>query len=105
VESVLEEIDLGVRESYSDVRELLLHFRTRTNTEDIEPALATTLAKVRAPKRHPTHLNMQGQGMPLHADLQIQVLHIVQEALVERAQARPGLAGVAGRAAATHLAL
>ena len=35
---LLEEIDVGVRESYGDVRELLLHFRTRTNTEDIERA-------------------------------------------------------------------
>jgi hypothetical protein len=36
---VLDEIDAGVRESYGDVRELLVHFRTRTNAEDIEPAL------------------------------------------------------------------
>jgi two-component system nitrate/nitrite sensor histidine kinase NarX len=28
---VLAEIDVGVRESYGDVRELLVHFRTRTN--------------------------------------------------------------------------
>src|SRR5665811_568060 len=40
MKQVLEEIDIGVRESYGDVRELLLHFRTRTNAEDIEPALA-----------------------------------------------------------------
>ena len=31
---VLAEIDTGVRESYADVRELLVHFRTRDNTED-----------------------------------------------------------------------
>lgn len=81
VAKILEEIDLGVRESYSDVRELLLHFRTRTNTEDIEPALATTLQKFEHQSGVPTHLTMQGQGMPLSPDLQIQVLHIVQEAL------------------------
>ncbi|MBK9442528.1 MAG: type IV pili methyl-accepting chemotaxis transducer N-terminal domain-containing protein [Comamonadaceae bacterium] len=81
VAKILEEIDLGVRESYSDVRELLLHFRTRTNTEDIEPALATTLQKFEHQSGIPTHLNIQGQGMPLSPDLQIQVLHIVQEAL------------------------
>jgi two-component system nitrate/nitrite sensor histidine kinase NarX len=45
MQSVLEEIDTGVRECYGDVRELLVHFRTRTNAEDIEPALATTLRK------------------------------------------------------------
>jgi len=81
VKQVLEEIDAGVRESYGDVRELLLHFRTRTNTEDIEPALATTLRKFEHQSGLKSTLSMQGQGMPLSPDLQIQVLHIVQEAL------------------------
>lgn len=81
IKQVLEEIDAGVRESYGDVRELLLHFRTRTNTEDIEPALATTLRKFEHQSGMKTSLTMQGQGMPLSPDLQIQVLHIVQEAL------------------------
>ena len=39
IQSVLDEIDVGVRESYADVRELLVHFRTRANSEQIEPAL------------------------------------------------------------------
>ena len=81
VQQVLEEIDLGVKESYSDVRELLLHFRTRTNAEDIEPALATTLRKFEHQSGVATSLSILGQGMPLSPDLQIQVLHIVQEAL------------------------
>lgn len=81
IKKVLEEIDTGVRESYGDVRELLLHFRTRTNTEDIEPALATTLRKFEHQSGLKASLTMQGQGMPLSPDLQIQVLHIVQEAL------------------------
>ncbi len=78
---VLEEIDAGVRESYGDVRELLMHFRTRTNTEDIETALLTTLHKFELQSGLKAHLQMQGQGLPLAPDLQIQVLHIVQEAL------------------------
>lgn len=81
IKQVLKEIDVGVRESYSDVRELLLHFRTRTNTEDIEPALATTLRKFEHQSGMKASLSMQGQGMPLSPDLQVQVLHIVQEAL------------------------
>jgi two-component system nitrate/nitrite sensor histidine kinase NarX len=81
IAKILEEIDAGVRESYSDVRELLLHFRTRTNTEDIEPALATTLQKFEHQSGIKTALTMQGQGLPLAPDVQIQVLHIVQEAL------------------------
>lgn len=81
IQQVLEEIDVGVRESHGDVRELLLHFRTRANTEDIEPALATTLRKFEHQSGLTTHLKIQGQGLPLSPDLQIQVLHIVQEAL------------------------
>lgn len=78
---VLGEIGLGVRESYGDVRELLLHFRTRANDEDIEPALLTTLRKFEHQTGVQATLRMQGHGMPLAPDIQIQVLHIVQEAL------------------------
>lgn len=81
MQSVLEEIDAGVRESYGDVRELLLHFRTRTNDEDIEPALVTTLLKFEHQAGVKTTLAISGQGIPLSPDIQIQVLHIVQEAL------------------------
>jgi two-component system nitrate/nitrite sensor histidine kinase NarX len=80
-QSVLREIDAGVRESYADVRELLVHFRTRANAEDIEPALQTTLRKFQQQTGIPATLNMQGNALPLAPDLQIQVLHILQEAL------------------------
>ena len=79
--AIIEEIDTGVRESYGDVRELLLHFRTRANAEDIEPALATTLRKFEHQSGIDATLTMSGQGLPLSPDRQIQVLHIVQEAL------------------------
>jgi two-component system nitrate/nitrite sensor histidine kinase NarX len=81
IQKVLNEIDTGVRESYGDVRELLIHFRTRANAEDIEPALATTLRKFEHQTGLKSALSITGQGMPLSPDLQIQVLHIVQEAL------------------------
>jgi two-component system nitrate/nitrite sensor histidine kinase NarX len=81
IADVLEEIDAGVRESYGDVRELLMHFRTRTNTENIEPALVTTLRKFEHQTGLKTTLKMTGHGMPLAPNVQIQVLHIVQEAL------------------------
>ena len=51
IERVLGELDAGVTESLSDVRELLVHFRTRTNAEDIEPGAAHHAAEVRAPDR------------------------------------------------------
>lgn len=78
---VLAEIDAGVRESYGDVRELLVHFRTRAHGEDIEPALQTTLRKFEHQSGLKATMRVQGQGMPLSPDLQIQVLHVVQEAL------------------------
>ena len=91
VQHVLGEIDVGVRESYGDVRELLMHFRTRANAEDIEPALMTTLRKFEHQTGLKTTLQMQGQGLPLAPDTQIQVLHIVQEALSNiRKHARAG---------------
>lgn len=81
VERTLAEVDAGVRESTADVRELLLHFRTRTNAEDITPALQTTLRKFEHQTGLATHLNVSGHGLPLAADVQVQVLHVVQEAL------------------------
>ena len=77
----LDELDAGVRESLSDVRELLVHFRTRTNTEDIVPALQLTLQKFEHQTGLETHLDIAGQGLPLPPDVQVQVLHVVQEAL------------------------
>lgn len=91
VERTLGELDTGVHESLSDVRELLLHFRTRTNAEDITPALQTTLRKFEHQTGLATHLAIEGEGLPLDADVQVQVLHVVQEALSnvrKHAQAR-----------------
>ena len=81
VQQVVGEIDAGVRECYGDVRELLLHFRTRSTGEDIGPALLTTLRKFEHQSGLPARLLMQGHGLPLSPEMQVQVLHIVQEAL------------------------
>ena len=91
VELTLGELDAGVHESLSEVRELLVHFRTRTNSEDIAPALQTTLQKFEHQTGLATHLSIEGDGLPLAADVQVQVLHVVQEALSnvrKHAQAR-----------------
>ena len=77
----IAELDAGVRESYADVRELLVHFRTRTNAEDIEPALVTTLSKFRHQTGLAAELEVEGHGVALDPDVQVQVLHVVQEAL------------------------
>lgn len=77
----LTELEVGVRECYADVRELLVHFRTRTQDENIEAALRSTLSKFEQQSGLRVELDMHGQGLPLDPDIQIQVLHIVQEAL------------------------
>jgi two-component system nitrate/nitrite sensor histidine kinase NarX len=81
VERTLDELDTGVRECMGDVRELLVHFRTRTNGEHIAPALRTTLQKFEHQTGLKTHLEIEGHGLPLDPDAQVQVLHVVQEAL------------------------
>lgn len=81
IASTLSEIDAGVRESYADVRELLLHFRTRSEHEDIEHALRSTLAKFQRQSGIETSISISGTALPLAPDLQVQVLHVVQEAL------------------------
>jgi two-component system nitrate/nitrite sensor histidine kinase NarX len=81
VERALGEIDTGVRECYANVRELLVHFRTRPGHEDIEHALRATLTKFERQSSLSTHLSILGDGLPLPPDQQVQVLHIVQEAL------------------------
>ena len=77
----LDELDAGLKESIGDVRELLVHFRTRTNTDDIEAALQETLQKFRHQTGLHTELTVNGTGLPLPSDVQVQVLHVVQEAL------------------------
>jgi two-component system nitrate/nitrite sensor histidine kinase NarX len=77
----LDDIEHGVRDSLADVRELLLHFRTRTRDQDIEPALRMTLHKFELQAGIEVRADIEADGGPLAADVQIQVLHIVQEAL------------------------
>jgi two-component system nitrate/nitrite sensor histidine kinase NarX len=81
VQSTLDELDAGLKESINDVRELLVHFRTRTNTGDIASALQETLQKFQHQTGLPARLQIEGEGLPLPADVQVQVLHVVQEAL------------------------
>lgn len=81
VSAIIEEIDTGVKESTNDVRELLVHFRTRTNSEDIEEAIEITLSKFEHQSGIHARLAVTGHGVPLHSDTQLQVLHVIQEAL------------------------
>jgi two-component system nitrate/nitrite sensor histidine kinase NarX len=82
VEEVLAGIREGVQESYDDVRELLTHFRTRVrHEEDIGVALRQMLTRFGTQAGLKTEFSDTGTGVPLHAESQLQVLHILQEAL------------------------
>lgn len=77
----VNELDAGVKEGLQDVRELLVHFRTRGHSDDIEQALRSTLNKFEHQSGLKAHLELSGHGVALHSDVQLQVLHVVQEAL------------------------
>lgn len=77
----LSHIREGVQESYDDVRELLVHFRTRVHQSDLEGAIRGTLEKFEGQTGIKATLNISGTGTPLDTSYEIQALHIVQEAL------------------------
>lgn len=81
VARLLDELALGLKESTADVRALLMHFRTRTDGDDLLPALQQTLQKFRLQSGVQAELEVDGHGAPLPADVQVQLLHVVQEAL------------------------
>lgn len=82
VTEVLGRIREGVQESYDDVRELLTHFRARVKQEeDIGVALRKMLTRFGVQSGLKTEFFDTGTGVPLHAENQLQVLHILQEAL------------------------
>lgn len=88
---LLDELGLGLRESSADVRALLMNFRTRTTGDDMLPALQQTMQKFRLQSGVTAELEVDGHGAPLPADVQVQLLHVVQEALSnvrKHAQAR-----------------
>jgi two-component system nitrate/nitrite sensor histidine kinase NarX len=77
----LARIREGIQVSYDDVRELLVHFRTRMAQADIESAIASTLERFEGQTGIRTTFIQSGAAMPLPPEEQIQVLHIIQECL------------------------
>ena len=78
---ILDEIQAGVQESYADVRELLVHFRTRVAEGDVEHGIRTLLARLEHQTGMRTEFRATGAAMPLAPDDQLQVMHILQEAV------------------------
>jgi two-component system, NarL family, nitrate/nitrite sensor histidine kinase NarX len=77
----LAQIREGIQASYDDVRELLVHFRTRFAQADIESAIASSLERFEGQTGIRAIFVQSGAAMPLSPEIQIQVLHIIQECL------------------------
>lgn len=71
----------GVQESYDDVRELLVHFRTRMHQSDLDSAIHAALEKFEGQTGIETEFEVVGSGVSLIPTDEIQVMHIVQESL------------------------
>lgn len=74
-------IHQGVQESYADVRELLQYFRARFDPLDLSAALHSALDKFTEQSGVPGEFRAHGVGAPFGAEIETQVLYIVQEAL------------------------
>lgn len=72
----------GVDESYQDVRELLVNFRTKLDQVDLPDAIEDTIQRFRRQTGIEIDLDMRYQsGRALSPEQQLQVLFIMQEAL------------------------
>ncbi len=81
VSTTVEMLRRGIQESYEDVRELLVHFRTRVEQQDLDAAIAAALRRLAEQTGIATDLDVQGDGAPLDPEAETQVLYIIQEAL------------------------
>jgi len=77
----MQMIKAGLRESYDDVRELLLNFRIKLETGDLNQALHHAAERFTRQTTIPVAIQAAGQGAPLPPEHQLQLLFIVQEAL------------------------
>lgn len=71
----------GIQESYDDVRELLVHFRTRMHQADLDSAIQAALEKFQGQTGIVTAFEARGSDGPLVPADETQVMHIVQESL------------------------
>jgi two-component system, NarL family, nitrate/nitrite sensor histidine kinase NarX len=81
VADIVPALRTGVQESYEDVRELLLNFRSRLAEGDLAHSLQTTVEKFSRQTGIDAQLLTEGKGAPFPREQQLQMLFIVQEAL------------------------
>lgn len=71
----------GIQESYEDVRELLLNFRTRLQDSNLESEMRNVVSKFQRQTGVHATIDIVGDGAQLAPEQQLQVLFILQEAL------------------------
>ena len=71
----------GVQESYEDVRELLLNFRTRLHDSNLESEMRNVVSKFQRLTGVRGVIEFVGSGAPVAPEQQLQILFILQEAL------------------------
>ncbi len=71
----------GVQESYDDVRELLVHFRTRVHQSDLDSAIEAALEKFEGQTGIQTTFERIGSAAPFDSMDEVQIMHIIQESL------------------------
>ncbi len=71
----------GVQESYEDVRELLLNFRTRLQDSNLESEMRNVVSKFQRQTGVHGTIEFIGSGAPVAPEQQLQLLFILQEAL------------------------
>jgi two-component system nitrate/nitrite sensor histidine kinase NarX len=77
----LAHIREGIQESYDDVRELLVHFRTRIKHDDIDVAINDALEKFEGQTSIKTFYESEGHALTLQPEIILQFLHIMHECL------------------------
>ncbi|WP_240947021.1 type IV pili methyl-accepting chemotaxis transducer N-terminal domain-containing protein [Leeia aquatica] len=82
LQEIVPLLRMGVDESYQDVRELLLNFRSKLEQGELQAAVVDTVARFRRQSGVTVALDVNDdEGAPLPPEQQLQVLFILQEAL------------------------
>lgn len=77
----LDFIQRGVQESYDDVRELLMNFRTKIGKEDFETVVKKVVNRFKAQTKIPVKLINLQKFLFITKQQQLQIIFILQEAL------------------------
>jgi two-component system nitrate/nitrite sensor histidine kinase NarX len=78
---VLERIENSLDEAYTELRELIAHFRAPIDKRGLIPAVQQAVERFRRDSQISAFLQLEWESKPLPAEIEIQVLRIIQEAL------------------------